>query len=133
MVNLKKVLYGNGFIAYSPKMPKNVFFEELERKSIHVPSNKRDELYDHLRRTGRIYKIEKFIHECNKAALTEPKVRTTHQFTVDNFPKNSSGNLGFFEGIRNRTGLTYIGKSLNKGAGVLNKKTWCYKSFGVDS
>jgi hypothetical protein len=43
-----------------------IFLMSLQKKSIHVPSNKRDELYKHLMETRRIYKIEKFIHGVNR-------------------------------------------------------------------
>ena len=63
-------------------------------------------------------------------SFKKPEYKTSYQFNFAQFPKNGTRNLGFFEGIRKRTGLTSIGKSLNNGAGFVNKIFGVIKALG---
>ena len=99
-----------------PSSQKN-FFADLVNLKIHVPNNKKDELYTHLKRTGRIKKIERYLKKY-EAEDTE-KSKITYRLTCNYHPDKDPETLGCFEGIGERTGFTSVVKSVKRSVGTI--------------
>ena len=93
------------------------FFKSLANLNIHVPDKLQDGLYEHLKDSGKIGKIERYLQrykEANKVEITK-----NYNLSCELYPNQDSSNLGFFEGIREMTGLTYLGRSVKQGVGEI--------------